>query len=332
MSSCHHDLDDHQTATNGKRLLLALVVIAVFMVVEFIGGILSGSLALVADAAHMLTDAAALGLAACAQFFALRPADSKLHFGYRRAQVLAAFVNGILMMVLLGWIVFEAVTRFLNPVDINSSLMLWVAIIGLLANIVAFFILHRGENGDVNMRGALLHVVGDLFGSAAAIIAAIVISFTGWTQIDPLLSILVAVLIGISAFRLLRETSLILLEGAPENVSVEALSDGLKKACPLIKDVHHVRIWQITQGNPRITLHICVDQAEDAETALKAAKAYVSENFQLHKSTVQVDFGDTCIDEILEEENSTMRMSPVHGESKRTGFSHSSSALAVSLK
>lgn len=332
MSSCQHDIDEHHTAANGRRLLLALGVIVVFMVVEFVGGIISGSLALVADAAHMLTDAAALGLAASAQFFALRPADSKLHFGYRRAQVLAAFVNGILMMVLLAWILFEALTRFLNPVDINSSLMLWVAIAGLGANIIAFLILHRGEKGDVNMRGALLHVVGDLFGSVAAIIAAIVITFTGWTQIDPLLSIFVAVLIGISAYRLLRETSLILLEGAPENVSVEDLSAGLKEACPEIKDVHHVRIWQITEGNPRITMHICVDDAVEAEKALKTAKAYVAETFHIHKSTIQVDFGGNCIDADMEERAMRTKSAHAHKASDGVSHAHPSGNLAVSSK
>ncbi|VAV96119.1 hypothetical protein MNBD_ALPHA05-946, partial [hydrothermal vent metagenome] len=180
MDNCdHHHTKDN---SNTRRLLWAFGVIVVFMVVEIIGGILSGSLALLADATHMLTDGLALALAASAQILAARPADNKLHFGYRRTQVLSAFVNGIFMAVLLAWIVYEAIRRSLNPIEINAPLMLGVAIIGLGANVVAFFILHRPGERDLNMRGALLHVIGDLLGSVAAIIAAIVIWTTGWMQ------------------------------------------------------------------------------------------------------------------------------------------------------
>ena len=203
MTACDHHHHHHAHAGDGKRLLAAFFVIAVFMVVEAIGGFISGSLALLADATHMLTDSFALALAASAQWFANRPADKKLHFGYRRTQVLAAFVNGIALAFLLLWIVFEAVHRFFfEPVSVQWPLMLNVAIIGLLANGVAFFILHNSKSDNVNVRGALLHVISDLVGSVAAIIAAIVIATTGWMKIDPILSIAVAALIGRSAWRL----------------------------------------------------------------------------------------------------------------------------------
>ncbi len=301
MVDCDHQhAQTHKMTTN--RLLWALAVISVFMVVEVVGGVLSGSLALLADATHMLTDALALALAVSAQFFAVRPPDSRLHYGYRRAQVLAAFVNGIFLAFLLFWIVSEAVQRFVNPVEVNAPLMFGVAVAGLVANIVAFFILHRRDERDLNMRGAMLHVIGDLLGSVAAIVAAIVISMTGWLQIDPILSILVAVLIGVSAIRLVRETGFILLEGAPQSINVVELAAGIIDASPLIKEVHDIRISQITPDQPRLTMHACVDSAADAAPALEAAKAFLGKKYKIRNSTIQVEVGEDCPDRAFKDE------------------------------
>jgi cobalt-zinc-cadmium efflux system protein len=296
MVNCDHE--NHHGSQNRVtwRLLAALAVIVAFMFIEVIGGILSGSLALLADATHMLTDAAALALAASAQFFAARPADNRLHFGYRRAQVLAAFVNGILLTFLLCWIAYEAVRRFMEPVSVDAGLMLWVAVAGLLANAAAFFILHRRGERNLNVRGALLHVISDLMGSVAAIIAAIVIMTTGWMAIDPLLSVAVAVLIGHSALRLVRETGFILLEGAPASIDVGVLADGLTSASAKIKNIHNVQISQITPEQPRLTLHACVESAGDATAALEEAKAYLAKEFNIQQSTIQIEVGDACPD------------------------------------
>jgi len=310
MADCNHHHEED--TANVTRLLWSLGVIVVFMVVEFIGGILSGSLALLADAAHMLTDAMALGLAAGAQHFAARPANGKLHFGYRRAQVLAAFVNSLAMIVLLVWIVFEAVKRAINPIEVEAGLMFWVALVGLGANAVAFAILHRPQERNVNMRGAMLHVVGDLFGSVAAIVAAIVIGLTGWMQIDPLLSLLVAGLIGVSAYRLIRETSHILLEGAPENIDVNELSKALVEASPQISEVHNVQIWQLTPEHPRLTLHICVDDAANASAALVKTKSFLEKTYRIRQSTIQVDVGGHCPDKIFENTRVTKAAIPNH--------------------
>lgn len=296
MVDCGHH-HSHQHQGNTRRLIWAFVVIFTFMVIEVIGGVLSGSLALLADAAHMLTDAFALALAICAQFFAARPADARLHFGYRRAQVLAAFVNGVLLAILLCWIVIEAVRRFLNPVSIDAPLMLWIAIAGLAANALAFAILHRPHERDLNMRGAILHVIGDLLGSVAAIIAALVVMGTGWTRIDPLLSIAVAGLIGVSALRLVRETGFILLEGAPRDIDIEALSRGLRNETPLIKNVHNVQISQITPDQLRLTMHVCIEREGDGDAALEAAKAFLAERYNILQSTIQVEVGD-CPDRV----------------------------------
>ncbi|MEM9496165.1 MAG: cation diffusion facilitator family transporter [Pseudomonadota bacterium] len=287
-SSDHSCSDDHATSA---RLTWALVVIAVFMVIEIVGGLLSGSLALLADAAHMFTDALALALAAVAQRFAARPPDARLHFGYRRAQVLAAFANGVFMLCLLFVILSEAVRRLFNPVDINAGLMFWIAVAGFAANAAAFLILHRPEERNLNMRGAQLHVLGDLVGSVAAIIAAAVISATGFTRIDPIVSLIAVALIGFYAVRLLRQTSHILLEGAPDNIDLDLLTREVVGAAPQIEDVHEVRVWQITPEHPRATLHIRVDDAAGGADAVEKVKDLLRKKYRIESSTVQVDIG-----------------------------------------
>lgn len=295
MSGFHHD-HDHGEVKDASRLISAFAVIAVFMVVEIVGGVLAGSLALLADATHMFADAAALGLAAGAHLIARRPADQKRHFGYRRAQVLAAFFNGATLIVLMLWIVTEAVQRFFEPVPINAVLMLGIAAAGLLANAVAFGLLHASGSRNVNVRGALLHVAADLLSSLAAIVAAVLIMTTGIAAFDPILSIFVAFMIGVSAFRLLKETGHILLEGAPKNIDVAALMAGVKESAPGVQDVHDVRIWQIAPDSSSLTLHARISDVAEAETALDRIKTYLEREFGIHQSTVQIEIGDDCPD------------------------------------
>ena len=296
MSDCGHH-HHHHASGDAKRLIAAFVVIATFMVVEAVGGFISGSLALLADATHMMTDALALALAASAQWFAGRPADGRLHFGYRRIQVLAAFVNGIALAFLIAWIVFEAVKRFFfAPRDVDWSLMLSIAVIGLIANGVAFVILHRSPNENVNIRGAMLHVVSDLLGSVAAIIAAIVIATTGWVRIDPILSIIVAILIGRSAWKLIVETGHILMEGAPNNINPEKFVAGLRKAAPDVIDVHRLRIWQLTPEESYLTMHARIDPTSSAQAALAAVKKYLEDEHGIVQSTIQIEDSDACPD------------------------------------
>ncbi|MCB9956243.1 MAG: cation transporter [Caulobacterales bacterium] len=266
------------------------------MVVEVVGGIISGSLALLADAAHMLTDAMALGLAVSAQFIALRPADERRHFGYHRARVLAAFVNGILLMFLLAWIAIEAIHRFTAPFDVNAKVMFSVAVAGLAANAIAFVILHGGDVKDLNVRGAMLHVVSDLLGSIAAIIAAIIILTTGWTQIDPILSMLVVFLIGHSAWRLLKETAHILLEGAPKDIDIHKLADEVKQSAPGVEDVHEIRIWQLTPDQSSLTMHARVSDSSLTDKALDDIKQFLERRYGITQSTVQIEVGDGCPD------------------------------------
>ena len=206
----HH----HHGSSNETRLTWALAITATFMVVEVIGGWISGSLALLADAVHMLTDAASLALALVALRVAKRPADALFSYGQARYEVLAAFVNGLALLLLSAWIVFESIQRLLAPAPVIGSTMLVIATLGFIANLVSFLVLRDGED-SLNLRGAMLHVLGDLLGSAAAIAAALVILATGWTPIDPILSAFVAVLILKGGWRVTKESAHILLEGAP---------------------------------------------------------------------------------------------------------------------
>lgn len=231
---------------NEKRLLQAFIVTAGFMLVEAIGGVVSGSLALLADAGHMLTDSAALLFALLAVRFASRPPNTRHTFGWLRLTTLAAFVNAIALVVITILIVWEAIQRFNHPQPVAGTTMMVIAVAGLLANILAFWILHRGsEASNLNVRAAALHVLGDLLGSVGAIIAAIVILTTGWTPIDPILSVLVSCLVLRSAWRLLQESLNELLEGAPRSLDVEGLKRDLRRSVAEVRDVHHVHVWLV---------------------------------------------------------------------------------------
>ncbi|MGH8596294.1 MAG: cation diffusion facilitator family transporter, partial [Gammaproteobacteria bacterium] len=238
-----------------------------------------------------------------------RPADARLHFGYRRTQVLAAFVNGVSLSFLLIWIAAEAVRRFFNPVEVDAVPMLVIAALGLAANAAAFAILHKPATTDLNTRGAMVHVVGDMLGSVAAVIAAIVIMLTDWTRIDPLLSFVVAALIARSAYRLLRDSSHILLEGAPQEIDVAGLKAAVKASAPEIADIHDVRIWQLTSEHSSITLHARIRSIADADRALDRIKSFLAEKYGIRQSTIQIELGEACPDILCEAHRSTARPS-----------------------
>ncbi len=268
------------------------------MVVEVIGGLWSGSLALLADAGHMLTDTVSLGLAWLAARLSRRPADALRTYGYHRLQILAAFVNGLFFLFIVAWIGFEAVQRLLMPQPVLGGVMLWVALAGLGINLVAFRLLHGGHRHNLNVRAALLHVLGDLLGSVAAIVAAGVILITGWYPIDPLLSILVALLILYSAGKVVRQSGHILLEGAPPDVDPERIRAELHRRLPEIEDVHHLHVWSLTPERTMLTLHVTVAEGTDCGQVLAAVKRILHEVFGIDHSTVQVETA-ACIDEAL---------------------------------
>jgi len=266
------------------------------MVAEVIGGLLSGSLALLADAGHMLTDTVSLFLAWIAARMSRKPADTLRSYGYHRVQILAAFSNGVFFILIVGWITYEAVQRILNPVEVIGGIMLVIAGLGLIVNLLAFYILHGAGGKNLNVRAALLHVLGDLLGSVAAITAAVIILGTGWMPIDPILSVFVALLILRSAWMVVKESTHILLEGTPQDIDIEILQTAIIDAIPGVRDVHHVHVWSLTPEHPLLTLHVNVAPDVDSTQVLQRVKQVLQDRFQIHHSTIQVEPAH-CVDE-----------------------------------
>lgn len=275
---------------NRGRLLAAFSVTALFMVVEVIGGWLSGSLALLADAGHMLTDTAALLMALLAVQFAHRKPNSRHTFGMLRLTTLAAFVNALALLIITVMIVWEAVSRFYHPEPVAGKLMLGIAVAGLLANLLSFWLLHRGsEEKNLNVRAAALHVMGDLLGSVGAVAAALIIMYTGWTAADPILSILVSLLVLRSGWTLLRESLHELLEGAPASINVDKLARNLTLNIPEVRNVHHLHLWQVGE-KPVLTLHVQVVPPHDHDALLHRIHEYLHDTCQIEHATVQMEY------------------------------------------
>ncbi|SEO56501.1 cobalt-zinc-cadmium efflux system protein [Luteibacter sp. UNC138MFCol5.1] len=296
-----HDHDhSHVEGGSERKLLFAFVLTLLMLVAEAAGGIVSGSLALLADAGHMLVDALALLLAFLGARFAARPADSRRTYGYGRIEVLAGFVNALTQFALVAFIVYEAVQRLFHPEPILSGVMLVVAVLGLVANVVVLRTLHGHDPDDVNMAGASLHVLGDLLGSVAAVLAALAVRWLDWNWADPVLSILVSLLILRSAWSLVRRSGHILLEGTPEGVNLGDVQRELHAVDAIIVDIHHVHVWQVTAGSRMATLHAeLAPGAEQADQArvLTAIKTLLSDRWRVDHATVQFDPGP-CPDEL----------------------------------
>lgn len=284
-----HDGHDHHHHGNERRVFWALLLTGGFMLVEVAGGILSGSLALLADAGHMLTDAAALGLSLAAFRASRRPETLKHSYGQHRLQVLAAFLNGAALIGIALWIAIEAVQRLFAPVPVLGGTMLAVAAVGLGVNLIAFLILHGGDRDNLNMRGAALHVLGDMLGSAGAILAAGIILWTGWTPIDPILSVAVALLVLKSAWMLLARSWHVLMEGAPEGLDVDTLKAELVDAVPGVLEIHHVHLWMLTPDQPLLTLHASIAPEAEHDAVLHAMQDTLAGRFDIRHATIQVE-------------------------------------------
>lgn len=278
--------------TSAASRSIAALLTGAFMLAEVAGGLVSGSLALLADAGHMLTDFASLALAWTGFRLARRPADWKRTYGFDRFSVLVAFVNGLALFVIAGWIAVEAWRRLNQPIEILGGLMLWIALAGLLVNILAFLILRGGDTTNLNIRAAVLHVAGDLLGSVAAIVASLVILGTGWTTIDPILSVLVALIILRSAMRVVSESGHILLEGSPSDIDVRAIGRDLVAAIEALDDVHHIHVWSITQERPMATLHARLRPGADPATAISAIRMRLRSAFGIGHATIEIEHGD----------------------------------------
>lgn len=284
-----HTHGDHSHGMgNEKRVMFAMWLTGGFMVLEAVGGVISGSLALIADAGHMLTDTGALFLAFIATRLAKRPADGARSYGYARAEILAAFTNGLVMIGVVAWILFEAVSRILSPSPVLGIPMLVIAIAGLLVNIAAFKLLHGGEQ-TLNIRGAMVHVLGDMLGSVAAIAAALIIMGTGYTIADPVLSILVALLILRSAVAIVRESAHILMEGTPEGAEGGRIAEDLMANIEGLTDIHHVHAWSLGSNRAVATLHARLAPGAETGATLASIKARLAERFGIAHATVQIE-------------------------------------------
>ncbi|MCY3873236.1 MAG: cation diffusion facilitator family transporter [Rhodobacteraceae bacterium] len=289
--SCDHGFGSAHApdGDNSRRILWALMLIGGFLIVEVIGGLLSGSLALLADAAHMLIDAIALSLAWLAIRLCHRPANPAHSYGYHRLPVLAAFANGISLVFIVCWIFVEAAFRFFDPAPVLAGPMLAVAAIGLGVNVVAFGFLHGADRNNLNVRGALLHVLGDLLGSVAAIAAAIIIMTTGWTPVDLILSMVVGLVILKSAAGLIRDSAHVLLEGTPRHLEIGDVESDLVEAVPHVQDIHHVHLWMLSEDRSLLTLHARISEAGNSDFIISSIRNRVAERFGIKHVTVQVE-------------------------------------------
>ncbi len=275
-----------------NRLLICIVITGLVMVAEVIGGILSGSLALVSDAGHMLTDFLGLALSFSAIALGSRPATSARSYGFYRAEILAAFVNGMLLLGATLYITYESVARLIKPTEVHATGMLVVALVGLAANLGSAMLLLGVGHGSLNIRGAFLHMISDTLSSLGVVVGALIIRFTGWERVDPILSMAIAVMIGFSAWRLLRDAASVLLESAPKHVHDEDIAARCCAEFPEVREIHDVHVWEITSSMYAMTAHVAVDPGvtiEKVDELRARLERYVSEKFHIGHAIFQVE-------------------------------------------
>ena len=280
----HH----HKHSHNDKaRVGIVLVLTAIYMVAEFLGGIYTNSLALTADAGHMLSDVAALGLSFFALWLSAKPASPEKTYGYYRTEILAAFINGITLVGIGSFIIYEAYTRIINPPDIKSPVMIGIAVGGLIINIIGAFVLHKSSKENINIHGAFLHIIGDLLGSIGTIIAGLAILIWHFNLADPIISIIIAVLVILSAIRLILEATNVLLEGTPSHINIELIKEELLKF-PHVINVHDLHVWSISTKNIALSVHVVTDIPEQA-ALLCQIDEMLQEKFSINHLTIQLE-------------------------------------------
>jgi cobalt-zinc-cadmium efflux system protein len=285
----HHD---HRHLTTGgsdstRRLAIALAITAAFLVAEVVGGWVSNSLALLADAGHMLTDVGALALSLFVAWFSRQPATPRKTYGYLRWEILAALINGAVLLMASGWIIWEALQRLRTPEPIGGTLMLVVAALGLVVNAVSAWLLHGSQHESLNIRGAYLHVVSDLLGSVAAIVAAVLVGQLGWLVADPVASLLMTALIVRGAWRLVREAVDVLLEATPKHIELDRLR-GAMAAVGGVREVHDLHVWTLTSGVVAMSAHAVAPDATEHHRVLRDLHAAVA-RFGIHHATIQLE-------------------------------------------
>lgn len=293
----HHDHGEghaahgHHASGSRRRLRLVLVLTALYMVAEALGGWWTGSLALMADAGHMLTDVAALALALVAMWFSARPATSSKTFGYYRLEILAALVNGVALVLISLLIFYEAYQRLAAPPAVKSATMTLVAVGGLLVNLACAWLLHGDHVTDLNVRGAWLHIIGDALGSVGAILAGVVMSLYGWYAADPFFSFLIGLLIVWSSWNLIRESTNVLLEGTPAHINIAAVEDTILQT-EGVQDVHDLHIWTITSGREALSAHVIYVETISQAELLKQLRSKLHDRFGVDHLTIQMETSD----------------------------------------
>lgn len=283
----HHGHSHHHT-DNIRVLFISFILIFLFMIVEAIGGFLTNSLALLSDAGHMLSDAAALGLSLFALKLGQKSATSDKTYGFRRFEIIAAFINGITLIAISLYIFYEAYHRFLEPPNVSAKMMV-IAIIGLIVNIFVAWMLMRGDSkGNLNIRSALLHVFGDLLGSVGAIIAGILILLFNWNLADPIASVIVAILIIVSGIRITKDSIHILMEGKPEHINVDEMKEMLLNI-EGVQDIHDLHVWSITSEFPSLSCHLVVDDSVRRDDLLQEANEIIKTKFSISHCTIQLE-------------------------------------------
>lgn len=271
------------------RLKAALALTFVYMIAEAVGGWLSNSLALLADAGHMLTDVAAMSLTLFAFWFAGRPATSKKTYGYYRMEILAAFINGVALVLLSLWVIYEAVERWQSPQEVRGTQLLVIATGGLIVNIVAAWLLHSGHGrDDLNMHGAFLHVIGDLLGSIAAIVAGVVILLFGWTWADAVGSIFISAIIIFGAWRLILDSVNVLLEGTPRHINLAAVETSILETSG-VTGIHDLHVWTISSGIHALSVHISHDETVSHSDLLAVVRGKLHDRFGIDHLTIQME-------------------------------------------
>jgi cobalt-zinc-cadmium efflux system protein len=283
----HRHPHDHRSASR-RALTIVLLLTLAFTVVEVVGGVLTDSLALLADAGHMVSDVVALALALIALTLAQRPSSPRRSFGFQRAEILAAFVNGLALVLVSAWIVWEAIQRFDDPPEILGGWMLVVALVGLAVNAFAATILLRSGRESLNIDAAFRHVLADLLGSAGVLVAALVIVLTGWERVDPIVSILIAVLIVASAWTILRDSTAILMEETPSGIDADEVARAIVEVDG-VASVHDLHVWRITSGFDALSAHVLVGQGEDCHARRRDVERMIAERFGITHTTLQVD-------------------------------------------
>jgi len=286
----HSHSHDHPHPQPGASLLWPLLLTAAFALVEAIGGWYTGSLALLGDAGHMFSDVAALSLAWLGAWIARKPASQKHSFGLMRAEVIVAMVNGLVMLLVVATIVYEAIQRLQTPQPVQGAEVMLIALLGLVVNIVVARQLHQHQH-SINSRAALLHVIGDMLGSVAALVAGAVIYFTGWMPIDPILSLFISALILVSTIRLLREVLHVLMEGVPLHLDIAVVTDAMS-AMPQVEGVHSVHIWALSSEVIALSAHVAMHDMNSWHEVLVNLRSMLHERFDIDHVTLQPEVWD----------------------------------------